>query len=104
MYAILVAAGQFLVATIVGPLLIRVIMFLGLNIATQFVLAELTGMSASVLNPFNIGPLINGLLANIVWPEVLWGMSFFNLATILALYLNAMLVAFAFRLMVSLVR
>lgn len=99
MWAVLVSAIKTAAISMIGALLIRVIMFLGFNIAMQFLLSQFTDLSVNIFNPFNIGVLINGLLAAIVWPEVLWGMSFLPVTSILALGLNAMLAAWAFRLM-----
>lgn len=99
MFAVLVSAFKTAAISMIGALLIRVIMFLGFNVAMQFLLSQFTDLSVNIFNPFNIGVLINGLLAQIVWPEVLWGMSFLPVTSILALGLNAMLASWAFRLM-----
>lgn len=99
MYAVVLAALNAFVVGIVGPLLVRVFMFLTLNIGMQYLLTQITGLSANVFNPFNIGPLINSLLAQVVSPGVLWGISFIPIATALTLCLNAIFANFVFGLM-----
>lgn len=99
MFAVVVAAIRTAAVSMIGALLIRVVMFLAFNVAMQFLLSQFTNLTVNIFNPFNIGVLINSLLAAIVWPEVLWGMSFLPVTSILALGLNAMLAAWAFRLM-----
>jgi hypothetical protein len=99
MYAIVLAAVQTAIITVIGPLLVRIIMFLCLNIGMQYLLTQMTGISANVMNPFNIGPLINSLLAGVLPSYALWGMSFIPLGTALTLCLNAVFANWLFSLM-----